>query len=76
MAECRWCAEGGTLVYTPYGLLFCTPYGLMPEANNLRVREVIYQGYRVIYRVQPDVIQIVTVIHGSRDASQLSSLDK
>jgi len=48
----------------------------MPEANNLRIREVIYQGYRVIYRVQADAIQIVTVIHGSRDVSQLSSLDQ
>lgn len=48
----------------------------MPEANNLSIREVIYQGYRIVYRLQTDVIQIVTVIHGSRDASQLSSLDK
>jgi toxin ParE1/3/4 len=48
----------------------------MPEANNLRIREVIYQGYRIVYRLQTDTIQIVTVIHGSRDASQLSSLDK
>jgi toxin ParE1/3/4 len=47
----------------------------MPEAQNLSIREVIYQGYRIIYRLQPDAIQIVTVIHGSRDVSQLSSLD-
>ena len=47
----------------------------MPEAKNVRIREVIYQGYRVIYRVQPEAIQIVTVIHGSRDVTQLSSLD-
>ena len=43
----------------------------MPEAKNVRIREVIYQGYRI----QSDAIQIVTVIHGSRDATQLSSLD-
>jgi len=48
----------------------------MPEAKNVRIREVIYQGYRVIYRVQPEAIQIVTVIHGSRDVTQLSSLDQ
>jgi toxin ParE1/3/4 len=47
----------------------------MPEANNLDIREIIYQGYRVIYRIQADTIQIVTVIHGSRNVSQLSSLD-
>jgi hypothetical protein len=48
----------------------------MPEANDLRIREVIYQGYHIVYRFQSDAIQIVTVINGSRDASQLSSLDK
>ena len=47
----------------------------MPEAKNVRIREVIYQGYHIIYRIQSDAIQIVTVIHGSRDATQLSSLD-
>ena len=48
----------------------------MPEAKNVRIREVIYQGYRIIYRVLPDAIQVVTVIHGSRDVTQLSSLDQ
>ena len=48
----------------------------VPEANNLHIREVVYQGYRVIYRIQAGTIQIVTVVHGSRDLTQLSSFDK
>lgn len=39
----------------------------VPEADRDDVRELIYQGYRIIYRTQPDRIQIVTVIHGSRN---------
>ncbi len=38
----------------------------MPEADDLRVREVIYQGYRIIYRLRSDAIEIVMVVHGSR----------
>ncbi|MBI3562434.1 MAG: type II toxin-antitoxin system RelE/ParE family toxin [Gammaproteobacteria bacterium] len=39
----------------------------MPEAKDLRIREVIYQGYRLIYRLRADTIEIVMVVHGSRD---------
>lgn len=39
----------------------------MPEAENLRIREVIYQGYRIIYRLRADAIEIVMVVHGSRN---------
>lgn len=39
----------------------------MPEANSPSIREVIYQGYRIIYRLRPDAIEIVMVAHGSRD---------
>ncbi len=39
----------------------------MPEADNIRIREVIYQGYRIIYRPRSDAIEIVMVVHGSRD---------
>lgn len=41
----------------------------MPEAQNLRVREVMYQGYRIIYRLGSDAIEIVMVVHGSRNLS-------
>lgn len=39
----------------------------MPEADNIRIREVIYQGYRIIYRLRSDTIEIVMVVHGSRN---------
>ncbi|MCP4285412.1 MAG: type II toxin-antitoxin system RelE/ParE family toxin [Gammaproteobacteria bacterium] len=39
-----------------------------PEAEGRDdVRELIYQGYRLIYLVQPERVFIVTIIHGSRD---------
>jgi len=44
----------------------------MPEANNPDIREVIYQGYRIIYRQGADAIEIVMVVHGSRDLSNQS----
>jgi len=40
------------------------------EADNRKgVRELIFQGYRIIYSHQANHIYIVTVIHGSRDLS-------
>ena len=42
----------------------------MPEAANPSIREIIYQGYRIIYRLSPDTIEIVMVVHGSRDLSR------
>lgn len=40
---------------------------LVPEADREDVRELIFQGYRIIYRTKPDRVQIITVIHGSRN---------
>lgn len=40
----------------------------IPEAEGHEdVRELIFQGYRVIYLLESDQIHILTVIHGSRD---------
>jgi len=39
----------------------------VPEADRDEVRELIYQGYRIIYRTQPERVQVLTVLHGSRD---------
>jgi len=39
----------------------------VPEANRDDVRELIFRGYRVIYRTEPDLVQVITVIHGSRN---------
>ena len=39
----------------------------MPEAKDVSIREVIYQGYRIIYRLRADTIEIVMIANGSRD---------
>jgi len=39
----------------------------VPEADREEIRELIVQGYRIIYRVTPSEVQILTVVHGSRD---------
>lgn len=39
----------------------------VPEAESEDVREIVYQGYRVIYRLKAGVIEIAAVVHGSRD---------
>lgn len=41
----------------------------MPEASSASIREVIYQGYRIVYRLRSNAIEIVIVAHGSRDLS-------
>lgn len=40
----------------------------MPEAEDRDdVRELIYQGYRIIYLTRPERVFIATIIHGGRD---------
>ncbi len=40
----------------------------VPEADYRDdVRELIVQGYRIIYHLTPDIILVLTVIHGSRN---------
>lgn len=45
----------------------------VPEAKDSSIREVIVQGYRIMYRVEPARVLILTVMHGSRDMSNLSN---
>ncbi len=42
----------------------------VPEANDPNIRELLFQNYRIIYRIHQDVVQIITVIHGSRDINK------
>lgn len=39
---------------------------IVPEYNQKDLREVIFQNYRVVYRVKPDIIEVVTITHGAR----------
>jgi addiction module RelE/StbE family toxin len=44
-----------------------------PEAGHQdHIREIIIQGYRVIYRIANDSsVQIVTIVHGARNSANL-----
>ena len=44
----------------------------VPEANRPDTRELLFRSYRIIYRVLPDAIHILAVIHGYRDLSGMS----
>lgn len=45
---------------------------VVPEADDESIRELLFQSYRIMYRVDVDRVLILTVIHGSRDISQVS----
>jgi plasmid stabilization system protein ParE len=44
------------------------PYSgrVVPEQGDNAIREIILGSYRIVYRVQDDAVQILTVCHGSR----------
>jgi toxin ParE1/3/4 len=39
---------------------------MVPERNQHDTREVIVGGFRVVYRLRPQAVEIVTVFRGSR----------
>jgi len=45
----------------------------VPEADRDEIRELIVQGYRIIYRLTPEGTQILAVVHGSRDLAGQTS---
>jgi plasmid stabilization system protein ParE len=40
---------------------------VIPELPLSDRREIQYRGYRVIYRVKPDEVHVLRVVHGRRD---------
>ncbi len=38
----------------------------VPESEDPKVRELIFKGYRIIYQIKADNLEIISVIHGSR----------
>ena len=40
---------------------------VVPDANNPSVREVIYTPYRVMYRIDPDEVVVLQLLHFRRD---------
>lgn len=43
---------------------------LVPEAGEENIRELLFQNYRIIYRIEGERILVLTVIHCGRDLSQ------
>jgi toxin ParE1/3/4 len=43
---------------------------VVPEARDENIRELLYQNYRIIYRIASERIEILTVVHGSRDLTK------
>lgn len=44
----------------------------VPEAASQGIREILFQAYRIIYRLADGGVEILSVIHGSRDLTQRS----
>lgn len=44
---------------------------IVPEFADRAIREVIVQSYRVVYRVDADIVWILAVVHGARDLRAL-----
>lgn len=47
---------------------------ITPELNTQDIRELVHQGYRLIYKAYPDRIEIITIFNGRRDALNQDSL--
>ena len=43
---------------------------VVPENSDERVREVLYQHYRLIYRIGDNQFEVLAVIHGARDLAK------
>jgi addiction module RelE/StbE family toxin len=39
---------------------------IVPEFGDESLREVLHGSYRLVYRVRPEVVEILTVYHGAR----------
>jgi addiction module RelE/StbE family toxin len=40
---------------------------VVPEVQDEDIRELMHQNYRIIYRIAGERIEILTIVHGSRD---------
>jgi len=44
---------------------------IVPEYMQKNLREKIFQSYRIVYRIKPDTIEIVAIVHGARVLSDI-----
>ena len=43
---------------------------VVPEAQDENIRELLFQNYRIIYRLTGERIEILGIVHGSRKLTQ------
>ena len=46
---------------------------MIPEAEDKTLREVIVQGYRVMYRLEPTRVLVLAVMHDSRNVGGMAA---
>lgn len=46
---------------------------IIPETEDPALREIIVQGYRVMYRLEPDHVLILAVMHSRRDVGGMDN---
>ena len=39
---------------------------IVPEYEQDDLKERIFQNYRIVYRVKPEAVEIVAIVHGAR----------
>ena len=44
---------------------------IVAEADDPKIREIIVQSYRVIYRIKQRQVQVLAVVHGARDLARM-----
>jgi len=43
----------------------------VPEIKKENIREIIYGNYRILYRIDTEVLYIIAIIHATRDFNQV-----
>lgn len=46
---------------------------MIPEAEDKTLREIIVQGYRIMYRLETGRVLLLAVMHGSRDVGGMAA---
>lgn len=39
---------------------------IVPEVNRQEIREILFENYRIIYRIEKNIISVLTVRHGTQ----------
>jgi plasmid stabilization system protein ParE len=46
---------------------------IVPEFDREPLRELIFRGYRIVYRVEGTIVTILRVVHAARDLRRLAN---